>query len=342
MEGLFLSAASHLGLFNGYAFLRTLSKPQVAILMYHRVGIHKDFSVVPVVSPQDFEDQLGCLCREFELMPLDKLAHCIQSKKGLPKRAVVLTFDDGYKDNHTYAYPILKKYNVPVTIFLATGHIGTDNPFWWDQVAYVVNQLTPPILGLDELGAYVLRSDGRLKTIPEILERLKKLENERRELLIERLMTGVGVQLPTNLGKQLILSWDNVREMSDGGIAFGAHSVTHPVLTKLTPAQAEYQILQSKKDIEEKVNRAVTAFCYPFGRSGDFDGDIKRIVRKSGVTCAVTAMPGMIAPAMDVYDLPRIDASCDSNRFKACLSGLCPDLISVLRSLLPFKFPICL
>ncbi|MFC1938434.1 polysaccharide deacetylase family protein [Chloroflexota bacterium] len=331
IERLIASAANHLGFIAGYSFFRALNQPQVAILMYHSVGTQENLGTVPIIRPHDFEDQIAYLCRWFEIMPFDKLVQCVQSKGGLPKRAAVITFDDGYKDIYLYAYPILKRYNVPATIFLTTGHIGTANPFWWDKVGYIIKNTKQATFELDELGAYSLRSNGsRLKTISRIVEGLKKVEDEKKELLIERLMTTLGMQLPANLGKELILSWDDVREMNDGDIAFGAHSITHPILTKLSLKQAEYEIVQSKKDIEEKLNRVVTAFSYPNGQFSDFNSQIKKILKKSSFTCAFTTIPRMITPGIDLYELPRIDPGWDFNTFKVGLSGLYPDLGAIL------------
>ncbi|MFC1981444.1 polysaccharide deacetylase family protein [Chloroflexota bacterium] len=337
IKRLIVSTANRLGLFDGYALLRALKKSQVAILMYHRVGTHQEYGITPVITPQDFEKQIAYLCQRFEIMRLYELVHCVQKKGGLSKKAVVITFDDGYKDNYIYAYPILKRYNVPATIFLTTGHIGTGNPFWWDKIAYIIKHATQATLKVDELGVYHLGSSGsRLKAISEIVGGLKKLPQEKKELLIEKLMTKVGVQLPANLGEDYILSWDDAREMSGGSIAFGAHSVTHPILTKLSLRQAEHEIFQSKKDIEEKLNLTVTAFSYPNGKFGDFNGEIRRILRKSGFTCAVTAIPGMIVPGIDVYELPRIMISRQVNFsiFKAYLSGLYPDLRAIQSRML--------
>ena len=151
--------------------------------------------------------------------------------------------------------------------------------------------------------------------------------------MIERLVSQAGVRLPDTLGKELILSWDDVREMSDNGVTFGAHTVTHPTLTKLPLKQAEYEIAKSKKDIEEKLNRIVTAFSYPYGCLGDFDSEIKQIVQKSGFTCAVTVIPRLITPETDLYELPRINPGGDINTLKISLSGLYPDLRSALSGM---------
>ena len=247
-------------------------------------------------------------CRKYEILSLDKLAHYIHRKKSLPEKAVVITLDDGYKDNYLYAYPILRKYRIPATIFLTTGHIGTGNLFWWDEVAYIIQHTAVSQLNLDELGGYSLHSKpARFHAAFAIKEGLRRLPNERRISLIEKLLSISGVDIPADLGKELVLSWDDIREMSNHGIDFGAHSVNHPVLTNMPLEQAEWEIAQSKKDIEEKLGKEVTTFSYP---NGDFTPQIAKFIKESGFTCAVSILPGKLIGSKDSpYELGRIGAT---------------------------------
>lgn len=326
-----VSAANHLCFLDAYGFLRRkLSKSPVVILLYHRVGPREDIWPSLSIKPQDFERQIRYLCKAYQVLPLDKLVRYVQ-RKTLPQKAVVITFDDGYKDNYTYAYPILKKYNVPATIFLTTGHIGHGEPFWWDKVAYLIQNTTLETLELDELGVYPLHSIGdKLEAISRVKEGLKIYSEEKKNLLIEKLVIVSGVDIPVNLGKKLILSWDEVREMKDGGIAFGAHSVTHAILTKLLPEEAKYEIVQSKKDIEDKLGQVITAFSYP---NGDFNTELIKFVQESGFTCAVTCIPRMVSPRTSLHELGRIQPDGNFNAFKLFLSRLYWDLKAIYPKL---------
>ncbi|HDN74422.1 MAG TPA: polysaccharide deacetylase family protein, partial [Archaeoglobus sp.] len=227
--------------------------------------------------------------RNFKILSLNELVQYIRQGKPLPKRVVIITFDDGYRDIYLHAYPILRKYHIPATIFLTTGLIGTGNLFWWDKVAYVIQHTIATQLSLDELGSYSLHSkSARFHASLAITEGLRKLPNERRVSLVEKLLSTTGVDIPEDLGKKLILSWDEVKEMSNGGIEFGAHSVTHPVLTNMPLEEAKWEIVQSKKDIERKIGKEVTAFSYP---NGNFSPKIIEIVQESGFDCAVSTLP---------------------------------------------------
>lgn len=333
MSTLVAVVTNRLGFVDAYGSLRRrLLKSQVAILMYHRVMPQTDgWSFPLLVAASDFERQIQYLTREYNVLTLDELAQYIHEHKPLPKRAVVITFDDGYKDNYTYAYPILKKYGVPATIFVTTGYIGGGNLFWWDKVRYVIQHTAHKRIELDGLGAFSLSSTTeRLRAILRIKEQLKELPEEEKNLLIERLISVSGVGIPTHLGKELILSWDEIREMCNNGITIGAHTVTHAILTKVSEEQAKYEIMQSKKDIEGKLQKAVTWFAYP---NGDFSPETVRLLREAGFRCAVTGIWKMITPREDLYQLGRVPPGWSFDIFKFFISGLFADLAPVFRRL---------
>lgn len=331
MKGLVVSVANHLGIFDTYAFIRRrLMKSQVAILMYHRISPKRERPYLNVISVKSFRRQIEYIFRNYEILSLDELVEYILSEKPLPKKAVVITFDDGYKDNYLYAYPILQKYHIPATIFLVTGHIGTDKLFWWDKIGYILYHTSVNQLDLEGLGSYSLESEpdkARAKSI--ITEELKKLPDKRKNSLVEKLLDVCQMEIPRNLGRRLILSWEEVREMSDEKLTFGAHSVNHPVLTKMPIDQAKNEIVRSKKAIEERLGKEVRAFCYPDGK---FNPEIVELVKKSGFNSAVSILTGRLISLKDsVYQLNRIRAREDFNKFKGLLCGLRGDLQGYVR-----------
>lgn len=328
--------ADCLGLLDAYSFLTEhLTGQQVAIFAYHRVGgpVYPWCrpSHIPVM-PQEFENQIRYLCRTCEVIPLNKLVKHMQAKQQIyAGKTVAITFDDGYKDNYTYAYPILKKYNVSATIFLTTGYIGTGELFWWDKVSYVLQQTRLDSLALDEVGTYSLRSTrDRLRAASAIVARLKDLPEEKKDMLLKKLVSISRVNLSSNLGKELILSWDEVREMSNNGITIGAHGVTHAALSRLPLEEARSEIIESKRHIEGKLDQAVTAFSYPSGRAADFNEGVREILRESGFAYAVTVAPtSLVSSGTDLYELGRIWPGWNVSTLKFSLSGLMPHLQAV-------------
>lgn len=294
-KGLLVTAADRSRVLDAYAFFRrTIKKSQIAILMYHRVSPRRDNWSLEPLSPQSFERQMKYFSRNFEILPLDRLAKLIINRRPLPERAVVMTFDDGYKDNYHYAYPILNKYNIPATIFLTTGLIGTGDLFWWDKVGYIIQHTGLDEIHLKQFGLFSLRSEKeKSRAKSAVIEGLKRLPGEEKDLFISDLLETSGEEIPDDLGEELILSWDEIREMSCDGIAFGAHTVNHPILTNLPLDQAKREIIQSKKDIEKNIGHRVNAFSYP---NGDFNPDIAELVRTSGFECAVAVSPSIAVP----------------------------------------------
>jgi len=333
IKGLAAAAACHSRFLDGDSFLRRkVTEPQVAILIYHRVCPEEGDWFPPPLSPQSFEKEIEYFCQTYEFLPLDKLAQHVHQRKPLPEKAIAITFDDGTRDNYVYAYPILKKYHVPATIFLATGYIDTGRLFQWSKVDYAIRNTPLTELELNGLGTYSLQTaDDRRRAVFMIIDKLNEITEEQKGLLIEKLVSALGVNIPDGLAKERILSWDEVREMKDGRISFGAHSVTHPILTQVPLEQAKWEIIQSKKDIEEKVGQVATAFAYP---NGIFSTELSSIVRESGFTCAVTVNPGkLITSKADPYELNRIGAIEDFDKLKVLLSGLYYDLKTVLSTI---------
>jgi peptidoglycan/xylan/chitin deacetylase (PgdA/CDA1 family) len=324
LKDIIIRGSDKIGLLDSYAFMRrNITKSQVGILMYHRVSKVDNWSLKPE-SPDNFQMQIEYLCNNYEILSLGKLVQAIEQGKPLPIKGVIFTFDDGYKDNYTYAYPILKKHRIPATIFLTTGHIGGENLFWWDKVNYVIHKTLATQISLDSLGSYSLVSElDKTYSSLMIVEKLKTLPEESKNTLIKTLLEISGIDIPHDLGEKMILSWEEIREMSNDGIDFGAHSVNHPILTKIPLTQARWEIKQSRKDIEEKLGKQITAFSYP---NGNFNLELINIAKSLGFSCAVSVNPKLVSPGADLYALGRIGTNNDFAKFKVALCGLWGDL----------------
>jgi len=206
--------ANYSGIFNVYAFLRRyFTKSQVAILMYHRVCPKKDEFHISINS-EIFEKQMKYFSEKYELLSLNELVNYIKLKKSYPKKAIVITFDDGYKDNYLFAYPILQKYSIPATIFLATGYIGSGRLFWTDKVRYLIHHTSIKKINLEGLGSYSIQSTiDKTFFISIILQKLKKMPENTKNSLIMKLNDICQVKIPRDIGKKIILSWKEVKEM---------------------------------------------------------------------------------------------------------------------------------
>jgi peptidoglycan/xylan/chitin deacetylase (PgdA/CDA1 family) len=327
-----INATSRLGFLDAYSILKRYFGSQIVILTYHRVGPNNNAWLLPPTSASDFEKQMKYLTKAHKIMPLNKLAEVIREGKSLEEKIAVVTFDDGYKDSHLYAFPILKKYNIPATIFLITGHIDTGNLFWFDKIRYIILNTKMKRIELDDLGDFSLNSiDNKLKSMFIIVEKLKRIPDEKKNNFVKKLTDICDVNIPSDLGREYILSWDEVKEMNECGVDFGAHTVTHPILTRISSDQARFEILQSRKDIEKQLGQSVNTFCYPNGTLEDFNSEIIDIVKESGFTCAVTTLPTINPSKTNLYKLGRLPDPWSFDSFKFFASGLYSDASSVLN-----------
>ena len=331
IKGILAAVASRSCLLDAYAFFRRMfTKSQVIIVIYHRISPKQDNWSYEPLDPRSFEGQIRYFSQNFKILQLDNLIEYLVQRRPFPRKAVIITFDDGYKDNYRYAYPILKKYHVPATIFLATGHIGTGDLFWFDKVRYIIRHTNLSQLKLDELGCYPIKSEfERTQAYLIINEKLKHMSRKNRDYLIEKLLSISGVKIPADLGRDLILSWEDIKEMSHNGIAFGAHTVSHAILTNLPLHQARREIITSKKDIEARLGLKVTAFSYP---NGDHNEEIVKLLKESNFECAVAVLPSkLISPKDSIYELSRIIMNEDFDKSKVVFSGLWADLKAVFK-----------
>jgi peptidoglycan/xylan/chitin deacetylase (PgdA/CDA1 family) len=205
----------------------------------------------------------------------------------VPDNAVVITFDDGYRDNYDYAYPILRSLSLPATIFLSSGVVGTDGILWHDRVFRAFHRSE-----LSRFNGYDLDDPGQRQSAREtVLASLKTLDSRQRRERIDELVGKLEIAEPACLPR-VMLTWGEAREMARNGIGFGSHTVTHPVLSRIPPDEAQREIVESKRDIESNLQMRIDSFAYPNGKPEDYDEFIKQTLRDAGYRCAVTTRFG--------------------------------------------------
>ncbi len=319
---------------------RLQGQGKVIILAYHRIcegraaGLF--FEDVVSASPAGFERQVKYLVENYNVISFDAFIEGVKGEKTLSKNSVIITFDDGYKDNYLNAYPILKKYNVPATIFLSTHHVDSAVPFWWDEVAYLISKTRRRQLSLSRLGEYGVENPSqKRKAINAIAGKLKELDEGQKRSAMSELATQAAVSVEEQTTKDAHLSWDEVREMSRNGISFGAHTVTHPILTKVPYEQARYEVAESVSRIQEEIEQAVRFFAYPNGAIGDFNEITRSILMENGIKAATTLVYGINNPGsgdVDLYALKRILITSDHfPTFLMKMSGILETPLRLIR-----------
>jgi peptidoglycan/xylan/chitin deacetylase (PgdA/CDA1 family) len=270
----------------------------LTVVNYHRIDnpYREGFdSFKPNVSatPEDFDRQLDYLATWFNVVSLKDIVEWLDGHRDLPPYAALITFDDGYLDNYTSAFPLLRKHNFPALIFLTTGHIGTDAPFYWDMAAYCFahtqnDHLTFP----DGHAENWSNQAGRDQVSKNWIEFMKTLPQAEKQIYVENLPVLLGVSIPAGFFKRLMIDWDQAREMQKDGIEFGGHTVHHPILTRISLEEAREEVVGSKTRIEDELGEPVLGFAYPNGQASDLNEGIEKIVADSGIRAAFTLLNG--------------------------------------------------
>jgi len=271
-------------------------------------------SVAHLIS--DFKREIKFLKSHFEIIPLDVAVNKIQNKEGFDKPTVCITVDDGYKDNYDLLLPVLQEENVTVTIFLSTSVIGTENMNWYDQLANSILHAHDQPFSVKGLlsGKTFLMDSIRTKrsAYVEIVETLKGMDILERNQCLEDIKVCLGVP---KVDTRIMLNWDEVCTMSKAGITFGAHTHTHPILTKMPLDEAKKDILRSKQKIEKELGSEVKHFAYPNGREEDFNEDLRQYCKEIGFSSVSTLNYGNNKRLFDIWRLKRISSESPISLF---------------------------
>ncbi len=277
--------------------------PTFPILSYHRVNDEGD-PFFPSLPTEIFERQMTFVARVYVVLTVEELAERMR-RRAVPRNALAITFDDGYRDNLTYAAPILARLGLPATVFLATGPIAGGESLWFDRLAAAFKQAATLAWRAPWGERLPLETPAqRLAALGQTLGRFKRLVNEERRRKVEQVLLTLGTGDDRPL-KNLMLGWDDVQALMGLGITIGAHTVTHPILSQLTPEEAHAEIFESHRMIKAACGRAPRAFAYPNGRPDDYSPAILALVREAGFTCAVTTTFGVNTLSTPPYELRR-------------------------------------
>jgi peptidoglycan/xylan/chitin deacetylase (PgdA/CDA1 family) len=273
------------------------------VLKYHRVNDEAD-PFFPALAPEVFERQMALIARTYVVLPVEELVERTQ-RGTLPRNALAITFDDGYRDNLTHAAPILARYGLSATIFLATGLIGASHAPWFDRLAEAFKgtradgYVAPwgQVLPLDTLGA-------RLSALGQMQDYMKQLSDDELQRTLEVVQVRLGVS-EGERRKSSMLSWDDVHALRGLGFTIGAHTVSHPILSRVSRDRAEAEIRESRATITSVLGQAPRAFAYPNGKPADYNTMVSLLVRDAGFSCAVTTRFGVNTPATPPFELRR-------------------------------------
>ncbi|MDD2769629.1 MAG: polysaccharide deacetylase family protein [Methylococcus sp.] len=297
------------------AAMRRINRHGITVLMYHGV-MEDEFGAADEdwlqVRASEFRSQMRYLREHFHVVPLERVR---ETPSGGKPRAV-LTFDDGYANNFRVAYPILREFGFPATVFLVTGAVGSRQLFWFDRLQLALKGRVVP----DELKR--IKEQFKANTHPHEIDAAVDA--------FLRKTYGPGAIPERVVEAYRPLSRDEIGEMAASGLVrFGSHTHRHEILTRLSPAEAEQTLAQSL-GVLKALPGCGGYFCFP---NGDWSPEHVRLCQRLGFEGALLTRPGVWRAGVEAFGIPRfgIGRGMDTAAFAATVSGILPGIQRALR-----------
>jgi peptidoglycan/xylan/chitin deacetylase (PgdA/CDA1 family) len=277
-------------------------RPRLSILIYHRVLARPDPFFPDLPDAAAFAQQLRTIARSYRIVPLPAALRSLRDGgTDLPPNAAAITFDDGYADNAEVALPVLQSLGLHASFFVSPGFLNGGR-MWNDTVYETLRALPAGTHDLDELGRYVLGdAASRRQASNAVIGRIKHLEQNERQARVDAL-----ARRAPALPQDLMMSDDQVRRLHAAGMEIGAHTLTHPILAKLTRSAAQAEIGGSRRRLQELVQAPIDLFAYPNGKPAqDYAREHVDLVREEGFAAALSTAWGVAHAESDFFQLPR-------------------------------------
>ncbi len=319
------------------------------ILIYHRVADLETDPQLLAVTPEHFQGQMSALKAWGTPISVSDMVRLARQRK-LPRRAVAVTFDDGYADNLISAKPILERHGIPATCYVATARTGTRSEWFWDELESLLlrpgklpEKYSIPVAAADYTGSLddngtitsdQLKVDRRWTVLEPAAEGSRQamyrdlcgliapLPHEQRECAVAHVAAWSGHDR-SGRDSHRMMNEQEIIELEAGGlIDVGGHTLTHPKLSASALNVQRVEIFKVKQTLENILGRPVTTFSYPFGGHEDYTPQTQQLVRDAGYQTACSNFPGPVLRSSDVYALPRvIIRDSNVNEFMAVVEG---------------------
>lgn len=266
------------------------------VLLYHRVCELKDDCQQLAVSPGNFDQHIRFLSQNYPILRFEDVWNHIK------QTSFVITFDDGYSDNLYEALPVLKKYSVPATFFVASENIQSAKEFWWDQLEQIILNTK---IDMDKLNLPITFAASKEQAIVQTQLALKSFSVLEREKFIKQLAEQAKIELKTRAEYRPLTVVELKQMDADELVTIGSHTVNHAQLAALSQAEQEYEINTGRTQLETILGHPVEAFSYPFGNINDFSNVTMKICEQANITKIAANFPGQAHSWTDPRQIPR-------------------------------------
>jgi peptidoglycan/xylan/chitin deacetylase (PgdA/CDA1 family)/glycosyltransferase involved in cell wall biosynthesis len=307
-----------------FPLLRFLNSKGFVVLLYHGVSplgsaAQLNDLHVPVES---FRRQMRWLLRKFRPVSLAQAMAALEGRAPLPRRAVLVTFDDAYRNNLELAWPILKELGIRPTLFVPTEFIGGLRTYWAEELEASIKATRALGVPFDDKWLWLRTPEERRSAFWKISIALKRRdpisrENAWKELQVQ--LSSGGVAGSPNACESR-LTWEELRTIHKKGFDVGSHTISHPLLPGLAANEIQHELEGSKSELESRLGTSVLAFAYP---NGDWNPEVRHLVEKAGYSCAFSTQPGTNGQHTNRFLLHRvpINATDSFSDFRSAVSG---------------------
>ncbi len=305
----------------GFSPFHRVSRDKILILMYHRFSAEEN---PHKTSAAQFSAHLEYLKKHNRVLSLADVTEHLQTGKSLPPNTVVITIDDGYADTYETAFPLLKQFGFPATLFAVTDFLDDKCWLWTDCMRYVLTRTEQEFCSFefendDKVETPLAGKLSRLETAGRLNARLKLLPNEQKDTKIKQIADALNVEIPAIPPAEFAsISWEQAREVDANNLKIESHTVTHPILTNITQTRLNFELQTSKRRLEDLLNRRVEHFCYP---NGTLNEAVRQAVENNNYKCAVTTNYGFNDSQAGPFLLSRISAQNEIADFAQSVSG---------------------
>lgn len=306
---------------------------RLLIVMYH--GLVEDDSPSPpswlLLPVSQFDAQLRYLSEHYEVISVGEALCRLMEGQPFTRPTACITFDDGYRNNYTLGWPLLKRHGLPATIYLASEFIDTDRVIWTVRLERMMLlgrgtlDLSDHELGVFELAPGSARAFGR--AYDGLKGELYRMPEEAREEVLDAIERRLRLNKVSDFRDFLPMTWGEARRMAEGGlIEFGGHTANHVVVSALGDGAQEDEIRQSMATLEREIGVPPLSFAYPNGSEEDFDDRAKAVLRETSALGALSTIEGLNRRDADLFALKRIAVGGEMTlaRFRLLASGCLP------------------
>jgi peptidoglycan/xylan/chitin deacetylase (PgdA/CDA1 family) len=305
---------------------------KLTVLTFHRVARAGAAGFDPDVSdttPEAFDRQVAMLKRYFTLIDTAELdAH--RAGAPLPRNPALITFDDGYRDNHDEALPILRRHGAKAVFFIATRYVDERRIYWWERInrALASPRTRLTITYPEERRFEITNHETRRAATRGLLDVVKKHAGLDLERFLVELEEAAGTPLSRDeersLADAMVMSWDQVRGLKAAGMDVQSHTHNHRILQTISDDEITADLRTSRSLLEAQIDAPVYALAYPAGKPITSQPGLRRAVRRAGIRLGLTTAPGSVRldRSLDWLGIPRVtvEREMPDPFFRGCLA----------------------